>query len=192
MTVARRLPERLRGPDDGLSLRRLVPGDTEAVGRAVAESLEHLRPWMGWASLEPMPLRRRRAMLEQWEREWIQGGDVQMGIFVDGRIAGCCGLHHRIGPGGLEVGYWTHPAFVRRGIATTAARLLTDAAFRVPDIARAEIHHDKANEASAGIPRKLGYRFVGEMAVERVAPAEVGISCHWRVTRREWARKVPH
>ncbi len=58
---------------------------------------------------------------------------------------------------GLEIGYWIHPAFIGRGLATAAARLVTEAAFSVPGIDRVEIHHDRANEISGAIPRKLGF-----------------------------------
>jgi RimJ/RimL family protein N-acetyltransferase len=168
-------------------LRRWVPADAELVARAVAESLEHLRPWMPWVSHEPLPLERRKAMLEEWEREWLHGGDVALGVFKNERVAGSCGLHHRVGPGALEIGYWTHPAFARRGIATTAVALLMDAAFALPGITHVEIHHDKANHASAGIPRKLGYRLIDQVRDEREAPGEVGVECRWRLTRECWA-----
>jgi RimJ/RimL family protein N-acetyltransferase len=138
---------------------------------------------------EPLPLERRRALLEEWEREWLRGGDVLLGVFVDGRVAGGCGLHRRIGPCGLEIGYWTHPAFLRRGIATRAAALLTDAAFAVPGITHVEIHHDKANEASRGVPVNLGYRLIGELPDEPDAPADLGIECRWRLTREEWDQR---
>jgi RimJ/RimL family protein N-acetyltransferase len=52
-------------------------------------------------------------MLEEWERDWLRGGDVALGMFVSGQVVGSCGLHGRIGPGGLEIGYWTHPSFLR-------------------------------------------------------------------------------
>lgn len=181
------LPERLPGPDE-LLLRRWEPDDAELVGRAVGESLEHLRPWMPWVSQEPLSPEDRRATIQEWEREWLRGGDVYMGVFLGEQVAGSCGLHCRIGPGALEIGYWTHPAFIRRGVATTAAGLLTDAAFALPGITHVEIHHDKANQASAGVPRKLGYQLVGEAPEEPVAPAEVGVSHLWRLTRDEWER----
>jgi RimJ/RimL family protein N-acetyltransferase len=114
--------------------------------------------------------------------------NVLMGNFLDGSVAGGCGMHDRIGPSALEIGYWTHRSFLRRGIATSAARLLTESAFARAEIARVEIHHDKANEPSSGIPRKLGFRFAREVRDEVEAPSEVGISCEWQLTRADWER----
>ncbi len=185
--MARRLPERLED-SGGLVLRRWVPADAEALGRAVAESADHLRPWMAWIAEEPMRVAGRRARIIEWENAWRTGGDVLLGVFCDGLIAGGCGLHRRLGPAGLEIGYWIHPAFLRRGLATRAARLLTDAAFAVPGIDRVEIHHDKANLASAGVPRKLGFRWLGEGPDpdEPHAPAEIGLECRWGMDRDAW------
>jgi len=42
-------------------------------------------------------------------------------VIVDGEIAGSIGLHGRIGPGALEIGYWVHRAWTRRGLATAAS-----------------------------------------------------------------------
>jgi ribosomal-protein-serine acetyltransferase len=181
------LPERIEG-DDGLLLRRWSEADAEALGEAVAEAAEHLRPWMSWMTDEPQTADGYRALPSDWERDWLAGGDVMLGVFVRGRVAGSCGLHRRRGPGVLEIGYWIHPAFIRRGLATVVARLLTEAAFSVPGIEAVEIHHDKANAASSGVPRKLGFQFVGESHDGASAPAETGIDCAWRIERDTWRR----
>lgn len=175
------LPERVAG--GGVVLRRWRVADAEIQQRAVLESLDHLRPWMAWVAQEPLRLSRRRAMIAGWERDWATGGDAYFAVLREDRVAGSAGLHRRRGPGALEIGYWIHPAFTRRGLATTVARLLTHAAFTVPGIDRVEIHHDKANVASAGVPRRLGYTFVGETPDSADTPGEVGIDCAWRVTR---------
>lgn len=174
----------------GLLLRRWVPDDAPLLARAVSESIDHLRPWMGWVKQEPLSLTRRKEMLEAWEQEWLRGGDVAMGVFLSGQVAGSCGLHHRVGGGGLEIGYWTHPSFLRIAVASGATRSLTAAAFTSPEITHVEIHHDKANEASAGVPRKLGYRLVEEVRDAPEAPAELGIECRWRLTREEWINGI--
>lgn len=182
------LPERVEG-GEGLVLRRWVPDDAEALGRAVTESADHLRPWMAWIAHEPVPLAQRRARIEEWERDWSHGGDVILGVFLDERVAGGCGLHHRVAAGGLEIGYWIHTALLRRGLATRTARALTDAAFAVPGIDRVEIHHDKANLASAGVPRKLGFAWLGESPDEPETPGEEGIEWRWRVTKAAWRKR---
>lgn len=179
-----RLPADFVG--EGIVLRRWRPDDAAALAQAVAESADHLRPWMPWISEEPLSPEARRAQIERWAEEWATGGDLYQGVFSQGRIAGGCGLHRRIGPGGLEIGYWIHPGFTRRGLATAAARALTQAAFTVPGIERVEIHHDRANQASAGIPRKLGFTFVGEVPDEVTAPAEVGVEWIWRMNADSW------
>lgn len=138
---------------------------------------------------EPRTLEQRRAMLREREREWLQGGDVMLGIFQGDEVVGSCGLHRRRGPSALEIGYWIHPSFTGRGMATAVARLLIDAAFSVPGIAHVEIHMDKANSASSGVPRRLGFRFLGETPDKATAPAEVGIDCAWRMERALWQRQ---
>jgi ribosomal-protein-serine acetyltransferase len=183
-----RLPERIE--IGGLLLRRWQVSDAEALHEAVVENADHLKPWMAWMADEPQAMEQRRAMIARWEKDWIDGGDVLLGVFVDGRVAGSCGLHRRQGPGVLEIGYWIHQSFVRRGLATTVAVLLTDAALTVPDITRVEIHHDKANTASAGVPRGLGYRLIGEHRDGPAAPSEMGIECVWRIEHADWSRSA--
>ncbi len=183
--VSGQLPEYIAG-SNGLILRRWAHDDAAQLVEVVADSIEHLRPWMPWIAHEPLSVADRQTLIDSWDQEWLAGGDVVMGVFVDGAVAGGCGLHRRIGPGGLEIGYWTARRFLRQGIATNAADLLTDAAFSDPAITRVEIHHDRANLASAGVPRKLGWRRVRERIDEIEAPGESGISCEWQITRQQW------
>ena len=179
------LPERLTGPG-GLLLRRWSLADAHQLSTAVAESQEHLRPWMAWAAEEPLTIAQRRELIIGFERNWRDGGDAVLGIFLDGRVIGGCGLHRRLARDGLELGYWIHPRYTRRGLATAAARLLTDGALALSRITHVEIHHDKANVASAGVPRKLGFSLLAEVPDEIEAPAEIGIECRWRMDRQQW------
>jgi ribosomal-protein-serine acetyltransferase len=182
-----RLPERIEGSEVLLRLWRV--DDVLGLGDAIAESAEHLRPWMAWLADEPQTLEQRRAMLARWEAEWSAEGDAYYGVFLRGDIVGSCGLHRRVGPNALEIGYWIHAAFVRRGLATKTARLLTDAAFSMPEISAVEIHHDKANVASSGVPLHLGYRFVREQPDETTAPQDSGMECIWRIAHSEWRNR---
>ena len=89
----------------------------------------------------------------------------------------------RIGPGGLEIGYWVHRAFTRRGLATAAAAALVEQAFRLPGVNRLEIVHDELNVASGGVPRKLGFTEVGRRAIEAPPPAGTGVGVVWQLVR---------
>jgi len=180
------LPDRIER--EGVLLRRWLVTDAEALREAVAESADHLRPWMAWMAHEPQTVEQRRAMLAEREREWSQGGDVMLGIFVGDDVGGSCGLHRRRGPRALEIGYWIHSSFTGCGYGTAVARMLTEAAFSIPEITHVEIHHDKANSASSGVPRRLGFRLVGETPDDGAAPAAVGIDRTWRMDRDRWQR----
>ena len=88
----------------------------------------------------------------------------------------------------LEIGYWVHAAFLRRGIATEAVRRLCAEAFDDEAVQRVEIHHDRANFASGRVAAAAGFELVGERPDERKAPGEEGIECVWRLERARYAR----
>jgi ribosomal-protein-serine acetyltransferase len=169
-----------------LVLRPWTEDDVPAMREAVVASLEHLRPFMPWVANEPLPDEARRTLVREWTRDREAGGDVVFGMFVGGAIVGGCGLHRRVGPGGLEIGYWVHVAHVRRGYATRAAGALTTHAFTDPEILRVEIHVDRANEPSNGVPLRLGYEPVEDRPVAPEAPASSGIHRIWRMERERW------
>jgi RimJ/RimL family protein N-acetyltransferase len=183
-----RLPEELG--DDVVHLRRWVIDDTEALGRVVTVSLEHLRPWMPWIASEPLSLAERRELIAGWERNWAKGGDVLLGVFMAAEIVGSGGLHRRIAPDGLEIGYWIHPGHVRRGLASRTAALLTTLGLSAPGITHIEIHHDQANVASAGVARKLGFALIAEEADVPEAPGEVGVEWRWRMEAEAWQSRL--
>ena len=168
----------------GLVVRRYHRDDAPALHAAIVASTEHLRPWMPWVGFEPLTLTEREELITgRFATGWTDETDFGYGVFVDDVVVGGCGLHRRIDEGGIEIGYWVHVDHVGRGIATSAAGALRDAAFAMPDITHVEIHHDKANVRSARVPAKLGFTLVREVADEIHAPAETGISCEWRVER---------
>jgi RimJ/RimL family protein N-acetyltransferase len=178
------LPDRLAGPR--VALRRWLPSDEPALSAAISRNIEHLRPWMPWIASEPLPTDERVALIEAWERVWLDGGDVVLGVFLDDHAIGGCGMHRRRGPHGLELGYWIDAEHTNRGLATEVARTLTTAALSVPSVTFVEIHHDKANVASRRVPEHLGYTFVGEAPDEVTSPGEIGIDCAWRMDAVSW------
>lgn len=173
-----------------IHLRRWTEDDAAALNAAVAESREHLLPWLPWASEPPMSDAARRAWIRDRERDALGGGDLVYGVWLDGTIAGSVGLHRRIGPGGLEIGYWTRSGFTRRGIAVAAVARVCEIAFAQPSITRVEIHHDSANVASGAVARAAGFTHVGDQPDPATAPDDSGIERIWRLTHAEWEHRA--
>jgi RimJ/RimL family protein N-acetyltransferase len=148
-----------------LVVRCYDPSDAPLLKDAVERSLDHLRPWMDWAPAEPEPLedvvQRLRGFRAQFDRDenWIYG------VFDrdESRVVGGTGLHPRGGDGALEIGYWVAVDATRQGYTTEVAAVLTRVGFELLGLDRVDIQIDVRNEASQGIPRKLGFVHEGTL-----------------------------
>jgi RimJ/RimL family protein N-acetyltransferase len=185
------LPDALRGgvrpPErierDGMLVRRFVPGDLNALHAAVAASYEHLRPWMAW-SAEPPKLPEQAEFLARCEAGWAFGLNFNYGVFdPSGDLAATVGIHARVGPHALEIGYWAHVAHTGRGYVTRASAALTREVFALPGVEHAEIHCDEANTASAAVPARLGYRLDRIEDRAKESPGESGRGMVWIMDR---------
>jgi RimJ/RimL family protein N-acetyltransferase len=177
-----------------VTLRRLRPDDAPLLHEAVTASVAHLRPWMPWIALEPVELAQRRDLLQGWDGAWDAGTDRHYGIFpADGtvRLLGVLGVHSRVGPDAVELGYWLRPDATGRGLATSAARGAAAAWLTEPHIVAVEIHHDTANVASEAIPRRLGFHHVRDERRETTAPGECGTHRIWRATAADLGSTAP-
>jgi hypothetical protein len=122
-----------------VTLRRWRQDDVDALFDAVTESLDHLRPWMPWAADYS------RASAEEYLagsiKHWDEGTEYNYAITTAGALVGSISLMARIGPGGLEIGYWLHRAYTRRGLGAGGRGI--PAAWRGP-------RRDRARRAERG------------------------------------------
>jgi RimJ/RimL family protein N-acetyltransferase len=158
MARAERTPP-YRIVSERLVLRCYTPVDAPLLKDAVDSSLDHLRPWMPWAQ-ESASLDTTIALLRRFRGLFDLDQETIYGIFTpDGsEVVGGAGLHPRVAPGGLEIGYWIRASRTGAGLATEAGAVLTRVAIELCGVDRVEIHVDPANAASLAVPRKLGYR----------------------------------
>lgn len=172
-------PERVELPP--LVLRRERVGDEGLVAAAVRANLEHLRPWMPWATPEAATASAQRERLRVAEGWWEAGSDFSYLLLHTGEpeLLGIFGLHRRIGPHAMELGYWLARHAVGRGYASAAAEALTLAALDVAGVDRVEIHCDEANVRSRRIPERLTYTLDRVEYDDVEAPAELGRSMVW-------------
>ena len=159
------MPPPYRIETERLVVRCWEPRDAPLLKDAVDSSLEHMRPWMPWAHEDPQPVEAKVELLRGFRGRFDLGQDFVYGIFSpdESEAIGGTGLHTRRGEGIFEIGYWIRASRVRQGFATEATAALTRVGFELCDVERIELRVDPANEASLGIPRKLGFVEEGTM-----------------------------
>jgi RimJ/RimL family protein N-acetyltransferase len=182
-----------------LVVRCWSPEDAHALKAAEDESLEHLRPFMLWADRIPEPLLEVVDKLRLFRAWFDTGEDFYFGVFEKdgGACVGGAGLHPRVGKGGIEIGYWTHAAHLRRGIATEVAGALTRAAFEVTRLRWVEIRCAARNVASAGVPRALGFAHEATLRQRlELGSGEVDDTLVFTLLARDYeasaARRIPY
>jgi RimJ/RimL family protein N-acetyltransferase len=163
-------PAPYRIETERLVIRCYEPREAQLLKEAIDSSLEHLRPWMPWAVNEPQSLAQKTELIEFFRAAFLAGENFTYGIFCrdEAELLGGTGLHPRVGPGGLEIGYWIRASAVRQGLVTESSAALTRVGFEVCEADRVEIRIEPRNQASFGIPRKLG--FVEEATLRRRLP----------------------
>ncbi|MEU7765459.1 GNAT family N-acetyltransferase [Nocardia sp. NPDC049190] len=160
-------------------IRRWTSQDLVAQFEAITASFDHLHAWMPWLT-EPRTLDQQREFNQAASANWPTDEGFNYGIFDSrGTLLGAIGLHDRVGPATLEIGYWCHIAHTGRGVITRSAAKLTETALSLPGISRVEIRCDAANTRSSAVPRRLGYRLDRIVPREQRAPAESGRGMVW-------------
>src|SRR5437764_1997121 len=163
---------------DGVAeLRRWRAEHREELTATVMASLDHLPPFLIWAS----PDYTADEFLADTAKRWENGEAFEYGVFADGSLAGGIGLMSR--PGGIEIGYWLALEHTGRGLMTRAVILGVAEAFRC-GAGYIEIKHDELNVRSAAVPARLGFTQVREETAELpLAPACGGRNIVWRRER---------
>ena len=167
-------PAPYRIETERLVVRCYESRDAPLLKEAIDSSLEHLQPWMPWALDEPQTLEQKIELVESFRSSFDAGENFTYAIFAadEAELLGGTGLHPRVGPGGLEIGYWVRASATRQGIVTESTAALTRAGFEVCGVDRIEIRIEPRNEASFGVPRNLG--FIEEATLRRRLPGREG------------------
>ncbi|HED64318.1 MAG TPA: N-acetyltransferase [Planctomycetes bacterium] len=151
---------------------------TEVLNRNAA----HLGPWMPWAQDLPRSASTNREFLESVAAD--RANDTDHGFALrradTGELVGATGLHRRVGPGGIEIGYWLDSGHTGRGLVTEAAAIATAAGFEHFGAMRMEIHVAPDNARSLRVPERLGYTREGLLRARSPWP------------RGGWRDKVVH
>src|SRR5262245_61750257 len=146
-----------------LRLCALGPEHVERVHKVIPKNKAHLLPTMPWAHLEPLSLEARTELLTKMRASFDSGADFVFGIFErsSNRYVGGTGLHPRIGPRALEIGYWIAADSQGKGLVTETVVALTSVALETMGARRLEIRCSPTNVKSRAIPERLGFHLDG-------------------------------
>lgn len=187
-----------RGPawqmeTERLQLRCFRVEDAAAFRSLLDRNNEYLRPWIPWMKHEPLSLPDTAQRLRQFEINFRNGKEFRYAILErdSGRVIGLAGLHTRVGPGVLEIGYLLDQKSAGKGYALETVQALLRAAFELHAVPRVEIHCAPENIASARIPARLG--FIHEKTVEKHGEDSEGVmrdSMFWGMSREVYERSA--
>ncbi len=146
--------------------------DAEALQAAVAESREHVRPWLPFADAH-QTIEETRDWITHRIAAWLLREDMGMGVFSreDGAFLGGLGLHVRSWEiGFFEIGYWLRASAEGHGYMREAVSLLVGFAARDLLASRLEIRCDARNKRSAGVAESLGFTREGLLRNNLLTP----------------------
>lgn len=144
---------------DRLVLRCWNPADAPQLRAALDACDAHLRPWIPFMKDEPRSLEQTAEWLRGIRASFDTDKMYRYAVFDsdENTLLGENMLIKRVGPGGLEIGYWTHKDAVGRGIASEASCAMIRVAFEIEKVDRVEIMCAPENTASSSIPASLGF-----------------------------------
>ncbi|MEO8177402.1 MAG: GNAT family N-acetyltransferase [Deltaproteobacteria bacterium] len=142
-----------------LLLRRWAPADAPALLGVMDASEAHLAAWGPWLSERPRTVEDQAQLLERFRSNFDLGKEFVFGVFSHaGECLGSVGLHRRVGPRALELGYWLARHQCGQGWGREMVAAACQAAFAAPWLERLEIHCAPDNLPSARIAARLGFR----------------------------------
>jgi ribosomal-protein-serine acetyltransferase len=147
----------------GVELRLVEERHAPALFAAIDRERQQLRQWLNWVDAtrteDDIVAFIRRSM-----EQFASNRGFSAGIWADGCVAGVIGLHHiEWQHRKAEMGYWLAREFQGRGIATAAARAVTDHVLVELELNRMEIQCAVGNTRSSAIPKRLGFSFEGTL-----------------------------
>jgi RimJ/RimL family protein N-acetyltransferase len=143
-----------------LLARPWCPADASRLRESLDASDQHLRPWIPFMRDEPRSLADTVQRVREHRSKFDSDEMYRYPLFMpdEAELVGEGMLIPRVGPRGLEIGYWIDVRHSGRGYATEIAAALMHVAFGVHRVERVEVHCTTENVASAAIPAKLGFQ----------------------------------
>ena len=144
-------------------------GGGAAMAAAIADSIDHLKPWMPWAQAVPSP-DSAELVMRRMQADFILRRDLVFQIYARtalgerGALLGGTGLH-RIDWAlrRFEIGFWIRASAEGQGYVSEAVQAMVSLAFDQLAARRVEIRMDARNIRSRAVAERCGFDFEGEL-----------------------------
>lgn len=161
--------EELRG--ERVLIRPYRESDAPDLHEAIAESRDHLRPWLPFAD-HHQSVAETHDWILHCMAHWMLREDMTVGLWdvATNRLVGGSGLHPRNWDiPFFEIGYWVRLSAEGNGYISEAVRLLTDYATIMLGAQRIMIRCDERNVRSAAVAERLGFVREGRLRNSEIA-----------------------
>jgi RimJ/RimL family protein N-acetyltransferase len=173
----------LAGPD-GLTLRPWSGSDVAVLVEAMSDDPD-VAAWLG-AGGEADNAEVAAAWTAGGRQAAVDGTGLRLALLHDGRLAGCLNLHvDPHDPAAGAIGCLVFAGYRDRGLATTAARTMTEWAFGPGGMRRMELITAVDNRAARRAAERAGFALEGVRRAWRVVDGE---ACDFA----SYARIAPH
>jgi ribosomal-protein-serine acetyltransferase len=143
--------------DEHIHLRLLELRYAEELFQLVDQNRTYLRQWLPWLDRTKSP-EDTKAFIQSGLKQFSENNGFQAGIFYNGQIVGCIGLHEiDWNNRKTAIGYWLSEHCQGKGIMTRACRAMIDYAVKDAGLNRVEIRAAEWNAKSRAIPERLGF-----------------------------------
>ena len=149
--------------EEGLVLRLLEPRHAQALFGLVGRNRDHLGILPSFIE-RTQTLKDTEAYIHSGLEKFASGNGFQLGIWLDGELAGVIGLNYIVQAFRCtEIGYWLGAEFEGRGVMTKVCRHLCSYLFTELNLNRIEIRCAETNVKSRKIPERLGFTLEGKL-----------------------------
>lgn len=172
--------------DENLKLALPQVEQAEELTALVRDNLEHLRPWMPWAT-DSYSIESAREWIQRALNEFAEQGMFNAVILYNEKPAGTIGFHNLdTANRSAHIGYWISKDHEGKGIITRCCQVLIDYLFDVMKLNRIQINCNVENVRSRAIPERLGFKLEGIQRQAEFINGRFGDWAIYSILKEEW------
>jgi len=172
--------------EDGLEVKLLQEHHATPLFELVDRNRTHLRAWLPWVDRTETAFDSLE-FIKMTKTKFAQNIGFEVGIWVDGEIAGIIGLHFidwlnmR-----SSIGYWLGKEYVGRGAMVKSVGAVLEYLMNEIQMNYVEIRAATENTKSRAIPKRLGFKHEGTLRdYEWLYDHYVDLE-HYGLTAQDW------